>query len=274
VALKGNLLFNGDFETGTTEGWECGAFGQSCACLFSASTEAKYRGNYGGLLVAHDYPRSAYLAYDKICSFEEYEAYLYIFYSKLVSGYYVTGLLYGLDDKENLIQNFRLGFCMEEGEWRKYICLLRGYKDITHFKVGVLFWGSVQGDKCYFDEAKLIPLRSIKGHEIKDYRFFDNVTADKEWWSGISSFGKAKLRSVLQVANVSGTSPTLDTEIECYLFEGANMPFILEHSQFTGEGGEIVSIDLPEVAIIKVKYTIGGTDPSFDIYHNLILEPY
>ena len=274
MALKGNLLFNGDFETGTTEGWECGAFGKECYCSFSADTEAKYRGNYGGLLVAQAYPRSAYIAYDKICSFEEHEAYLYIFYSKLVSGYYISGILYGLDDKGNLLQCFRLGVNLEEGVWKKNIFLLRGYKDITHFKVGVLYWGQTTGDKSYFDEAKLIPLRSVKGHEIKDYRFFDNVTTDKEWWSDIACFGKAKLRSVLQVANVSGTSPTLDTEIECYLFEGADMPITLEHSQFTGEGYEIATIDLPEVTLIKVKYTLGGTSPSFDIYHNLILEPY
>ena len=274
MALKGNLLYNGDFETGTTEGWICGAFGRTCECDFSASSEAKYKGNYGGLLVSQVDFADAYIAYNKICSFEEYEAYLYILYLKMVSGYYSCGELWGLDDKGNLIDNFEMGFNLEEGNWRKYICLLRGYKDITHFKVGLWYWGSSVGDKCYIDEAKLIPLRSVKGHEIKEYRFFDNVTSNKEWYSVIACIGRTKLRSVLQVSNVSGTSPTLDTEIQCYLFEGANKPLTLQHSQFTNDGIEQATIDLPEVAFIKIIYTVGGTDPSFDIYHHIILEPY
>jgi len=274
MVLKGNLLFNGDFETGTTEGWECGPYELTCDYNLTASEEARYRGSYGGLLTAQEDNAAGFLAYNKVCSFEEYEAYLAIMYIKLVSGLVTTGVLYGLDDKNNLINYYRLGWNMEENIWRKYVVLLRGFRDITHFQIGLHAWGSVAGDKVYIDEAKLIPLCSIKGHEIKEYRNFNNVTSNKEWYSVIACVGKTKLRSVLQVVNVSGSSPTLDTKIECYVFDGMIKPLILEHSQFTNDGIEQVTIDLPDVSYIKISYTVGGTSPSFDIYHHIILEPY
>jgi len=274
MARKGNLLYNGDFETGTTEGWVCGAFGKPCQCSFSASEDAAYRGNYGGLLEAEQDNANAYLIYDKVCSFEEYEGYLYIFYTKIINYYYCVGELWGFDDKGNLIQNFDMGMSAEENVWRKHICLIRGYKDITHFKVGMAYWGIYTGDKCYIDEAKLIPLKSIKGHEIKEYRFFDNLNVNWAWFSVISCLGRAKLRSVLQIQNVSGTSPTLDTYVECFMFEGADIPLVLQHSQFTSEGIEQLTIDLPELAFIRVWYLLGGTTPSFDVHHHLILESY
>jgi len=274
MALKGNLLYNGDFETGTTEGWVTAPYGLSFNANFSASSEAKYRGNYGGLLEATAGTAQSYLAYDKMCSFEEYEGYLFIAYLKMVAGILSSGQLYGLDDKGNLIDNFYLCRNQELGEWRRLVVLLRGYRDITHFKVGLMYWSYDAGDKFYFDEVKLIPLKSIKGHEIKEYRFFDNVTANKEWDAVIACVGKCKLRSLLQVRSVSGTSPTLDTTIKITGFEGASEPYTLTHSQFTAEGDEEKTIDLMEASIIKISYTIGGTDPSFDIYHHLTLEPY
>ena len=118
MGKKGNLLYNGDFETGTTEGWVGGAFGKLFEFDFYASDEAKYRGSYGGLMVAQCDFADGYLAYNKTCSFEEYEAYLFIMYANSVSGYYMTGRLYGLDDKGNLIEDFMLGYNTENNKWR------------------------------------------------------------------------------------------------------------------------------------------------------------
>lgn len=274
MALKGNLLYNGDFETGTTEGWVCGAFGKLCYCDFSVSADAKLRGNYGGYLKADCDYAQAYLAYNKTCSFEEYEGYLFIMPVKMVSGFMTGEVIYGLDDKGNLIDSFIMARNTETGIWRKCVALLRGYKDITHFQVGLFYYADLKGDECYFDEVKLQPLKSIKGHEIKEYRFFNDVTTNKEWYSVIACIGKCKLRSVMAVRDVSGTSPTLDTSIEIGLFEGVMRAYTLTHSQFTAEGEEERTIDLPEACVIKVSYTLGGTDPSFDIYHHIILEPY
>jgi len=274
MVLKGNLLYNGDFELGTTEGWVNGAFGRAGDCVFEVSADAKLRGNYGGMLTAQAEFDQSYLAYNKTCSFEEYEGYLFILPVKMVSGVMITGVLWGLDDKGNLIDDLYLGKNAETGIWRNIIALLRGYKNITHFQIGLFYWSLDAGDKGYFDEVKLQPLKSIKGHEIKEYRFFDNVISNKEWYSVIACIGKCKLRSHIVVRSVSGTDPTLDTSMEIGLFEGVSRAYTLTHSRFTAEGEEEKTIDLPEACIIKVSYTLGGTDPSFDIYHSITLEPY
>ena len=274
MGMKGNLLYNGDFETGTTEGWVGGAFGKLFEFDFSASDEAKYRGSYGGLMVAQCDFADGYLAYNKTCSFEEYEAYLFIMYANLVSGYYMTGRLYGLDDKGNLIEDFLLGYNTENNVWRKYVAILRGFRDITHFQIGLYTWCDSAGQKVYVDEAKLIPLRSVKGHTIAEYRTFESVTSNKTWYSVIGCIGKCKLRSIVRTANVSGTSPTLDIKLEIGLLDDTATYYSLQHSQFTGEGFEEVTIDLPEACWIKIIYTLGGTDPSFNIHHHLRIEPY
>jgi len=273
MGLKGNLLYNGDFETGTTEGWECGPFDLLCECDFSASADAKLRGNYGGYLKANVSNADAYIAYDKVCSFEEYGGYLFILPVKMVSGLRVSGMLYGLDDKGLIIDKYDLGLVNETGVWRTIIALLRGYKSITHFKVGLWYWANDVGEECYFDEVKLLPLRNVKSHVLKQYRFFDNVTADKTWYSVLACIGRCRLRSVMEVCSVSGTDPTLDTQLSIYMFEGAGKPYTLTHSQFTADDFEEKTIDLPEISIIQISYTVGGTDPSFDIYHHLFIEP-
>ena len=274
MALKGNILYNGDFETGTTEGWVTGAFGKPFEYDFSVSSDAKYRGNYGGMLVAQEDLALGYLAYNKTASFEEYEAYLFIMYVNMLSGFYTQARLFGLDDKGNLIDDFILGYNTDTNEWRKFVILLRGFADITHFQIGMFAYGNTAGDKIYIDEAKLIPLRSVKGHTIAEYRRFDNLTANKTWYSCIGCIGKCKFRSIVKTQDVSGTSPTLDISIQISLLEITSSYYVLNHKQFTGEDFEEVSIDLPEASVITVKYTLGGTDPSFDIQHHLRIEPY
>ena len=135
MALKGNLLYNGDFETGTAEGWITGPFGKPFPFNFSVSSEAKRTGNYGGLLYAPDSFLEGYLAYNRTCSFEEYEAYLFTMCANQVSGLYNAPLLWGLDDKGSLIEEFFVSYNFEEGFWRRYVTLLRGFRGITHFQV-------------------------------------------------------------------------------------------------------------------------------------------
>jgi len=274
MALKGNLLYNGDFETGTTEGWETGPYGKPFDYTFSASSIAKYKGEYGGLLEAPSGVGEGYLAYDKVCSFEEYEGYLFIMYLKMLSGYYSMGALYGLDDKGNLIEPYFFGYNKEEDVWRRFVALLRGFRDVTHFKVGLYATYFGGEGRVYLDEVKLIPLRSVKSHIISDYRLFTNVTTSRKWYSTIACVGRCKLRSIVRVENVSGSSPTLDIQISVVLFDSLLTAYTFNHTQFTDEGIEEIAVDLSEVCYLIINYNIGGSNPSFDIHHHLRIEPY
>jgi len=274
MALKGNLLFNGDFETGTTEDWVFGPFGRGCANIsFTASAEAKLYGEYGGLLTATADDAYAELAYNKTVSFEEYEAFLYILPCKMTDLGLYNAELYGLDDKGNLIEAIDLVWRTNIGDWAKLQTLLRGFGNITHFQIGLFFYSFYSGGKLYFDEVKLIPLKSIKGHVLRDKRSFTNVTTNREWDSILCCIGRCQLRSIVKTANVSGSSPTLDVTIKVYLFDPDYPYLTYSHTQFTGEDIEEIVVDLPEAALIRVNYILGGSSPSFDITHLLRLIP-
>ena len=274
MALKGNFLFNGDFETGTTEGWIFGPFGRGCANIsFTASAEAKLYGEYGGLLTATADDAYAELAYNKTVSFEEYEAFLYILPCKMTDLGLYSGVLYGLDDKGNLVDSIYLVWRTDIGEWARLQTLLRGLGNITHFQVGLFYYGFYNGGKLYFDEVKLLPLKSVKGHVLRDKQTFTNLTTGIEWDSVLCCIGRCQLRSIVKTANVSGTSPTLDVTIKVYLFEPEYYYLTYSHTQFTGDDIEELVLDLPEAALIRINYDLGGTDPSFDITHMLRLIP-
>jgi len=274
MALKGNFLFNGDFETGTTEGWIFGPFGRGCANIsFTASAEAKLYGQYGGLLTATADDAYAELAYNKTVSFEEYEAFLYILPCKMTDLGLYSGVLYGLDDKGNLVDSIYLVWRTDIGEWARLQTLLRGLGNITHFQVGLFYYGFYNGGKLYFDEVKLLPLKSVKGHVLRDKQTFTNLTTGIEWDSVLCCIGRCQLRSIVKTANVSGTSPTLDVTIKVYLFEPEYYYLTYSHTQFTGDDIEELVLDLPEAALIRINYDLGGTDPSFDITHMLRLIP-
>jgi len=274
MVLKGNLLYNGDFETGTAEGWETEPYGKTQEFTLSVVSDAKYRGNYGGQMYSETMLSTGYLAYNKIVSIEEYEAFLGIMYVKKVDGAYNNGVLFGLDDKGNLINDYKLGYNIDTGVWRKFISLIRGFGDVTHFKLGHHFYGNGGINLFYIDEVKLIPLNSIKGYTLAELREFTGVTTNKQWYSGLACVGKCNLRSIVRTDNVSGTSPTLDIKLTIALLDDTDTRYTLEHSQFTDAGMEEVKINLPEVSWVCITYTLGGTDPSFDIYHHLRIEPY
>jgi len=274
MVRKGNLLFNGDFETGTTEGWEKGPYGFTCNYEFSADSGAKLRGNYGGMLFSSDYKPSAYIAYNKVCSFEEYEGYLFICPFKVIKGTTFMGILYGLDDNGNYITQYPIGSYFGEGDWTSVKAILRGFGDITHFKVGCYIYGKDDGGKVYIDEVKLIPLRSLKGHVLADFYNNTSISSLTRWRPMLICIGRCRLESIITVNDVSGTSPTLDVTISTGLFEDWRTELTHSHPQFTDIGTDRLSVDLPEVCWMIVTYSVGGADQSFDVSHHLRLQPY
>ena len=273
MARKGNLLFNGGFETGTTEGWINGIFGFPHDLSLSASSDAKYRGNYGGLVKAEDSIGYSVIGYDKLCSFEEYDAYLYLVYCKNVSGQIIYPELFGVDDNGRYIDTFGLGYIELTTDWSLYQSILRGIGEITHFKVGIYAYTNALGDIFYFDEARLIPLRSIKSHQLVDYKLYQELTSDTFRYVHLSCVGLCKLRSLLKVDNVSGTSPTLDVSIYVASLHDSQYYYTLTHSQFTNTGFEEIKLDVSDVSFLYVDYDLGGTSPSFTLRHIIRLEP-
>jgi hypothetical protein len=82
--------------------------------------------------------------------------------------------------------------------------------------------------------------------------------------SGIySNYGDAStLRVQLEVTGFSGTGPTLDVVLEDSV-DGVNWNPIATFSQKTGAAREILDVTVPFADRIRVRWTLGGTAPSF-----------
>lgn len=76
-------------------------------------------------------------------------------------------------------------------------------------------------------------------------------------------YGTAKtLRAQLDVTAASGTTPTLDVVIEDSL-DGTNWNTIGTFSQKTAVSREVINITIPFASRVRVRWTVGGTTPSF-----------
>ena len=273
MALKGNLLYNGDFETGTTEGWEHGAYGLSAQCNFGVSTVDKYRGSYSGEFQAFENFAESYVAYNKVCSFEEYEAFLYIIYAKKSYGLYAQPILYGLDDKGNLINTIALSWLTENNVWKRNLVLIRQLGDITHFKVGFHYKAVNSGDYCYIDEAKLLGYKSIKSLILNDYVYKENVTSNTYYNFSLGCFGRCKIVSIIKVEDVSGTDPTLDVKLSACLLDDSMICMYSSHGTITSAGTYVLETEFPEISWLHADYNVGGSSPSFTFKHVVRIYP-
>lgn len=79
-----------------------------------------------------------------------------------------------------------------------------------------------------------------------------------------NSYANAKtLRAQLNVTAASGTTPTLDVVIEDTLDGGANWNAIGTFTQKTAAAREVINITIPFSDSLRVRWTVGGTTPSF-----------
>lgn len=79
----------------------------------------------------------------------------------------------------------------------------------------------------------------------------------------LADYGPAQtLRAQLNVTAASGTVPTLDVLIEDTL-DGTNWNTIGTFAQKTAAGREVINISTPFADRLRVRWTIGGTTPSF-----------
>lgn len=71
------------------------------------------------------------------------------------------------------------------------------------------------------------------------------------------------LRVQLNVSAASGTTPTLDAVIEDTVDDGATWNTIGTFSQKTAVSREVINITNPFTDQVRVRWTVGGTTPSF-----------
>lgn len=90
----------------------------------------------------------------------------------------------------------------------------------------------------------------------------------------LKGFGAPKvIRAQLNVTAASGTTPTLDVVIEDTLDNGATWNPIGTFTQKTAVAREAINITSPFADTIRVRWTVGGTTPSFTFTVAAYTEP-
>ena len=86
------------------------------------------------------------------------------------------------------------------------------------------------------------------------------TSSNSETWAGFG--GSSTLRAQLNVTASSGTVPTLDAVVEDTL-DGTTWNTVGTFAQKVTTGREVVNVTIPFANRIRVRWTVGGTTPSF-----------
>lgn len=79
----------------------------------------------------------------------------------------------------------------------------------------------------------------------------------------LGGYGPPKtIRAQLDVTAVAGVAPTLDVVVEDTL-DGTNFNIVGTFAQKVATGREVINITTPFAERLRVRWTIGGTSPSF-----------
>lgn len=79
----------------------------------------------------------------------------------------------------------------------------------------------------------------------------------------LADFGPAQtLRAQLNVTAAAGVAPTLDVVIEDTV-DGTNWNVVGTFAQKVAAGREVINVTIPFADRLRVRWTIGGTTPSF-----------
>jgi len=274
MVRKGNLLRNGNFELGTSEDWVLAPHGLGTeACEFWVLEDGIYGSEYVGLLRVPSGNYEGYMMYDKMCDFEEHEAYLFNMSIYKSGGRFAEGVLYGYDDNGNYIDYIPFGQVTEDDNWILLSAFLRGYNNMTHFKVGFRGLTLTTIGDYYFGGCKLMPVKSIKGMYIGEYIRKDDLSSDFDYYGTCACLGRCKFYSIITVPQLSGTDVTLTIRISLYTKDWLENVIILEHPTLTEPSSDILSIEMPEIVKYRVQYIFSGTSPVADIRHDIRIVP-
>lgn len=109
-----------------------------------------------------------------------------------------------------------------------------------------------------------MPAKSAFGSTYVEDTLLTSVARTVSGNSGVlSGWGEASaLRVQLGVTAVAGTGPTLDLVLEDSL-DGTTFNTIATFTQKTAASREVVNVTAPFSDRLRVRWTIGGTTPSF-----------
>jgi len=268
MARKGNLIYNGDFETGTVEGWiyppKWASYKKADIAVDSVNQRT---GSYCGKVIAGGVGVYG-IGYDLLLDFEEYPAYYFVAYGKLGNMLQIYPFIEFYDEGKKVICPLLLGFSNTNDYVR-----FAGY--ITNLGLGrfariyISGYGLNAGDACYWDDISVVPVRDIRGISVEHHVGSKTYTADATDYLNLFFPRPMIIRDLMLVSNTSGTSPTLDMSIQLYSPRAQRVIEEKAFPQVTADGTYYLTFETSAFGFIGLHYKVGGTNPSFDVEHYL-----
>lgn len=268
MARKGNLIYNGDFETGTVEGW---IHAPKWATYKKASIEVdsvnQRTGSYCGKVIAGGLGVYG-IGYDLLLDFEEYPAYYFVAYGKLGNMVQIYPFVEFYDEGKKVIYLLLLGFSRvnEYVRFAGYITNL-GLGRYARFYIGG--YGLNAGDACYWDDISVTPVRDIRGISIEHHVGSKRYTGNASDYLNLFFPRPMIIRDLMLVSNTSGTSPTLDVSIQVYSPRALRVIEEKAFPQVTADGTYYLTFETSSFGFLGLNYKVGGTKPRFDVEHYL-----
>ncbi|MHC1567526.1 MAG: hypothetical protein ACXQTD_07440 [Candidatus Syntropharchaeia archaeon] len=263
MTKKGNLIENGDFEAGNTDGWtEAPKSGYNTATIEVDSSNQK-SGSYCGKVVAGG---SGYYAigYEKLFDFEEYPGYYFQIWGNRHSAYGIYPYIETYGEKEEYIDYYQLGSYVGNG-YQLFRGVIPNLGYTRWWRLFLRVYAMSADTAGLFDDIAVIPISRIEDWSLELYKDLGTITSNKSWQPYVLIPRSAKIRAFAAVTGTSGTSPTLDITMKLAEPKGLRVIEEKAFSQITGDGDYFQSWETFGFGFLSVSFTVGGSNPSFDV---------
>jgi len=205
MALKGNLCWNGDLETGTTEEWSNKYWSYDNPPMM-VMDGAGIDGGYALYIPIFTAGIHYGVCYDKVFPFEERELYFVEVYGKVVDAT-IKPVIQFLDGKKRPLGELMFGTIFWNDEWERMCALVARRFGASYFRVGFLLHTATQGE-VYLDNLSVVGLTHSRDWVCGKYhRFSLSGEGYDDWYCNIAVFVRHCYSWLVHVRELSGSSP-------------------------------------------------------------------
>ena len=260
-----SLIRNGGFERGNTDFWEV-----LNNATFEVSTVSPLQGTYCGKITSPGSTYPVVLCADYI-DVKPYQILDGILYCKSATTRQVQTIAYYYDVDYSLISTETGQLVSNDGTYKLISGQFRVPAGCAYARFGIKIRTTYSGEIFYLDGAGLEIIGSESALSgVIELLPYDTYTASgSTYYDAKSMMQFSSYYAGLNCYSVSGTSPTLDVtvkEVDIFNIE------VVIGSFTTVTAATEERIDLPRCLgrQVYLSYTIGGTDPSFDLGISLV----
>ena len=270
---KGNLIRNGDFESGSLEGWDdrFWGLGDNYGSMY---IESGVGYSSGKCLKVYAYSVDEYyVGYNQVFDAEEVAGYIYSFYSTpLACEADVSPAIYyynEFNDNEQVI--WFKGHI--SGLWKKFEGFIRKINNCPKFSVGFHHDNTSPTGYVRFDSFSLIPIRNI--NEVTFFRSWSRREGAGEYEDDIYIFCVGQCK-IYFTAHVYPHSVGVDSEVDIYvrpLTKDGHKTYNNPIHWTTSENTYVRSYMAHDISGVNIYTKIEDDNSDYEIDYYLSIQP-